>query len=290
MRKQQFFQLSFPKNVFFIFVFVSSSFNFIKAQQKEDPFSYEAVKGTMFNVLTFTASSDGGFNGAYSESVKKARDKFRFNKVTTTKRPGEEYNIVIFSFPDYFKSYDEIEYIDKDDNGRSFWMREDIFNKLVEDKSIKKRYRAPYVSFSYGASLSLPFKMRPETKEQHMKITPEFTLGGYAGPRLRLSHYSDLFLTLPVVTLGVTTIGINDNNTIKEVSSPDKDNDDGLVLGRTFSLGAVLQYEHFQMGFIMGWDKASGEIGKKWIYNDNPWYSFSIGFSFFNASTGDNKK
>ena len=139
-------------------------------------------------------------------------------------------------------------------------------------------------TFGYGTTLALPFKMRSEINEEPMRITPEITLGGFFGPRFRLNKFKSIFLTLPF-TLGVTTIGINENNTIKEGTPTPEALDDALVIGRTFSTGAVLEYKDFQMGFIVGWDKAGGDLGKQWIYNDHMWYSFSIGFAFFNRST-----
>lgn len=263
-------------------------------QDLHGPRFYEASQGTQFNIVKLSKgdSGDGGLKEKLSEEFKLSHSNFYFKVITIKDHPGKEYKIVEISFPDYKRMkrgrYKSIEtdsanssnYIDSSDNGSIFWMKETVFNELLEKQFIRKYYRRRYPSFAYGATFALPFKMRPETHGQNMKLTPEIQLGGYAGCRIRLTRHSDFSITLPTITLGVSTLGVNDNNTINENASQTDIAPDGLVLGRTVSLGAILQYNNFQMGVVMGWDKASGEIGKNWIYNDKPWYSFSIGFSF----------
>ena len=271
----------------------------IQAQNyREDlhgPLFYEANQGTQFHIIKLDTGLQGGFKETLSEEFKLAPSKFFFKKNTVKKYPGKDFKVVEISFPDYSlkkkkrkkdtASHYETPsyYINATDNGRVFWMRLDDFDELVSNKLIREYHRRRYPSFAYGGNLSIPFKMRPETGDQYMKITPEFTLGGYAGCKFRLAHHSDFSITVPVVTLGVTTIGINDNNTVVENQALAQKTPDALLLGRTFSIGLVLEYNNFQLGVITGWDKASGEVGRKWIYNDKAWYSFSIGFSFLNA-------
>ena len=180
-------------------------------------------------------------------------------------------------------------YIDVDDQDKMFWLKKDKFDKYLTQGYIKKRYQIP-VQFAYGASLSIPFKIRPETKEQNIKITPEISLGGYFGLRKRLNRYKPIYLYLPVITAGVTTIGINSNNIIDESSTTPESSEsinDGLVFARTFSVGSFIEFNSFQMGFVMGWDRPGGEVAKDWIYNDRLWYSFSIGYNFLRRN--DNK-
>ncbi len=88
-------------------------------------------------------------------------------------------------------------------------------------------------------------------------------------------------LTVPVVTLGISTMGIYANNTISDHPNSTDKTPHALVFRRTISMGLVLQYNQFQLGIITGWDKASGEVGRNWIFNDKTWYPFSIGFNFF---------
>jgi hypothetical protein len=167
-------------------------------------------------------------------------------------------------------------YVNIDDQDKMFWLKKDKFEKLLNQGYIKKRYEWP-VQVAYGANLSIPFKIRPQTDSINMKITPEISLGGFIGLRKRLNRYKPIYLYAPVITAGVTTIGINKDNVIDETNTDTKD---GLVLARTFSVGSFIEFNSFQLGFLLGWDKAGGEIAKDWIYNDRLWYSFSIGYNF----------
>ncbi len=181
-----------------------------------------------------------------------------------------------------YKKTDAI--IDVPDQGRIFLIKDTDFNSMIEKKFIRKRYYNRF-SASYGASLTVPFKIRPEIEERNMKITPELSLGGYFGLKKRINYYENHFWHIAVVTFGVTTIGINKDNVIQEVATDEIK--DGLVFARTVSFGSVLQFNDFQLGLICGFDKAGGEIGRDWIYNDKFWYSLSVGFSILNANKKD---
>lgn len=175
-------------------------------------------------------------------------------------------------------------FINSDDNNKYFWIRKDELDNYMTDDFITKSYKTPNTDISYGANISLPFKLRTETNGQNIKITPDLTLGGYLGVKWRLSHTKPFYLTAPVVSLGLATLSINDNN---NPTTPNKG--DGTVLGITGSTGLVFQLNDFQFGLMLGWDRAAGEIGKDWIYNNKTWYSFSIGYSFL-GNTKDKEK
>lgn len=176
------------------------------------------------------------------------------------------------------KIKNELDIVDIGDQNEIFWLKADRFEKYIEDGYIKKRYNRP-IQIAYGASFTVPFKIRPEVQDLNMKITPELMLGGYLGLRKRLDRYKSVYLYLPVGPAGVTTLGINSDNVISE-EQVDESVKDGLVLARTFSIGSFIEFNSFQVGVVLGWDKAGGEIGKDWVYNDRPWYSFSIGYNF----------
>ena len=173
-------------------------------------------------------------------------------------------------------------YINIDDQDKLFAIKTSDFNSLIENGYIRKRYRQNY-HIAYGATFTIPFKIRPEVNEENIRITPELTLGGFIGGRVRINKYKDHFLFLPVITAGATTININQDT----VSSEE---DDGLVLARTLSLGTILELDKFQVGIVAGWDRPGGEIAKDWIYRDRLWYSLSIGFDFFSRSAEDKSK
>lgn len=175
-------------------------------------------------------------------------------------------------------------FINSDDNDKYFWLRKDELDNYMADGFITKSYKTPNTNIAYGANISLPFKLRPETNGQNIKITPDLTLGGYLGIKWRISKTKPFYLTAPIVTLGLATLSINDNS---NTATPSKG--DGTVLGITGSTGLVFQLDDFQFGFMLGRDRAAGEIGKDWIYNNKTWYSFSIGYSFLGNNSDKNK-
>jgi hypothetical protein len=200
--------------------------------------------------------------------------------ITITKDSVDYANVPIMKYTPYKKDY-----IDVDDENKIFWIKKESFEKQLENGYIKKRYHLN-PELAYGASLSIPFKIRPSIGDINMKITPELSLGGFIGGRFRLNRFKNVFLYLPVVTAGVTTIGINTDNIISEENTTQTTTvnnaivKDGLVFARTFSVGSFIEYNSFQFGFVLGWDKGGGEVAKDWIYNDQLWYSFSIGYNF----------
>jgi hypothetical protein len=172
------------------------------------------------------------------------------------------------------------QFVNSADNQGYFWIRQDELNNLLDDKTIKKSYKFTH-NLAYGANVSLPFKLRPKVNDQNIRITPDITLTGYLGVKHRISHKDPFYITFPMVTLGLATLPITG-----ETDGSVDDKGDGMVLGVTTSTGLVFQLKDFQLGFLMGWDKAAGELGKTWIYNGKTWYSFSIGFTFL----GNNKQ
>ena len=175
-------------------------------------------------------------------------------------------------------------FVNGSDNGNYFWLDKSELDSYIADKFILKSFRIPNTKLAYGASVSLPFKLRPKIDEQNIKITPDITLGGYLGLKWRLSHSQPFYVTAPMVTLGLATLALNDNT-----SQSTTKKGDGLVLGITRSLGAVFQFNDFQFGFMYGRDTAAGELGKDWIYNNKDWFSFSIGFSFLGNKPEEKK-
>tara|TARA_R110002050_G_scaffold188455_8_gene322900 strand:+ start:1819 stop:2718 length:900 start_codon:yes stop_codon:yes gene_type:complete len=178
----------------------------------------------------------------------------------------------------------ELEYIiDRNDAFSLFAIESGQFDKHLENKELVRRYwRKPRVA--YGPSFSVPFKFRSEVNDEPLRIDPSFQLGGFIGVKWRIHKYSPVYI-LPLATLGVTNISINESTVKSDVDIPD-----GQILARTLSLGIVTQIDNFQIGVVLGWDKPGGDIGNDWVYSDRPWYSFQIGFDFLNLNSGEKDK
>ncbi|QLG46029.1 hypothetical protein [Costertonia aggregata] len=174
----------------------------------------------------------------------------------------------------WFKENDAL--VSVQDRNKIFLIESSRFDEMENKDFIFKRYVLWDWDVDYGAQLSLPFKLRPEINDDNMRITPEINLGGYVSSRLRIDRRKNRYLHLPMFSAGVSGIGINSNNKIDESTNTG----DGLVMATTFTGGVGVELDSFQLAFIIGWDKASGEIGKEWQYNGRPWYSFGVGFTF----------
>lgn len=154
---------------------------------------------------------------------------------------------------------------------------------LWKDKEVGLRYG---MDFTYGAQISVPFKLRPPVNSQPLRLTPELNLGGFIGARLRIKRYHDAYLYPFVLSAGVGTVGINENNTINENSIKG----DSQILAANASTGFVFRWKDFQLGFLTGWDWATGDLGKEWVYQGRPWYSIAIGFRFLEFEGKASKK
>ncbi len=170
-------------------------------------------------------------------------------------------------------------FITSEDNGKYFCLEQDKFDALLASNVIGKVYRRGRTGEVYGLSLMLPFKLRPATGGFNTKLTEAITIAGGFSERWRISNSRDYHADFPVVTAGLTTLDLEMGTAPSAMTSNKQ------LLGLTVSLGAVLELANFQLGFMMGIDRAPGEDGKGWIYNDKIWYSFAIGYSFLNSAT-----
>lgn len=164
------------------------------------------------------------------------------------------------------------------DQNKTFLVESIRFDELELEGFIYKEYQMSDWDVDYGAQLSLPFKLRPKLNGDNMRITPEINLGGFLSSRYRIDRRKNRYLHFPIVSAGVSGIGVNTDNVIDE----SKNTGDGLIMATTFTVGTAVELGNFQLGLIMGWDKASGAIGANWQYNGRLWYSFGIGFTFLN--------
>jgi hypothetical protein len=263
------------KNLFLtVIVLTISILSFGQSQDVEAPFYYQ-VSGLVYvynyDITTRTQQT----------TFKVPKPPLKFEIVRKEKDTSNSYYYYIIKFltitsdaitvaGSQISLTNSTQFVNSADNQDYFWIRQDELNNLLEDKTIKKSYKFTH-ELAYGANVSLPFKLRPKVNDQNIRITPD----------IRISHKDPFYITFPIVTLGLATLPITG-----ETDGSTVDKGDGMVLGVTTSTGLVFQLKDFQLGFLMGWDKAAGELGKTWIYNGKTWYSFSIGFTFL----GNNKQ
>ena len=183
---------------------------------------------------------------------------FSLDGITTTKLKGSK------------------EYINSDDNGKRFYIKTSELSKYLEDGNIEQQFKNWAPKLVTGATIATPFKFRPKIGDKNYIFTPELSLGPFIGMNFRMDKKLPIFLNT-ILSAGINSINISDNVQV------DKDEKDGLALGFYGSIGAVIQINDFQVGALYGYDFVSGEIGKNWLYNEKPWFSFSIGFNFLSS-------
>lgn len=152
------------------------------------------------------------------------------------------------------------------------------FKVLKSEKKIQDVYSLKWSHSTKIASgfMTIPFKLRPKQDSVNFTMTTDITLGAYLGVKKRISRRSNYFVVLPA-TLGLSYINVANN----ETSNVNTEGSSGIVPGWTWSSGLVFDFDGFNVGVVFGQDFASG-VGEDWLYNGNLWYSFSIGYSFFN--------
>jgi|GEM_PF-1422142 len=159
-------------------------------------------------------------------------------------------------------------------------IRKDTFEKLKLEGKIDDVY-----SLRYGATklasgfMTIPFKLRPKQDTINFNMTTDVTLGAYIGIKQRISRKQNNFIVVPF-TLGLSYINVGNSETSKVKT----EGNSSIVPGWTWSTGLVFDLNGVNIGFVLGQDFASG-VGNKWLYNKKLWYSFSIGYSFFNKSS-----
>ena len=127
-----------------------------------------------------------------------------------------------------------------------------------------------------GGQMTLPFKIRPKAETKSFRLTTDVTVGAYIGLTKQLSDKKNYRLIIPLAA-GLTFVNLNDGNTTLDQPLVEAE----VVPGLTWSTGIILQLEQYSLGLMFGKDYAS-EVGNQWNYHRRIWWSFGIGFAFFN--------
>lgn len=150
------------------------------------------------------------------------------------------------------------------------------------DSKIRKTYYTGHrnVSFTTGI-LVVPLKIRPRLDENRpFTYTTDVTLGTSFGFKTRINKFKHQYLNLAGY-FGLTSVSIDSVTT------------DGFVNQSltqpaiTLAVGTIFEVDGFQVGFVMGSDMISGEIGDNWVYNFKPWWSIGLGYQFLSGKKND---
>jgi hypothetical protein len=136
-------------------------------------------------------------------------------------------------------------------------------------------------SFTVGAATTL-IKVRPGSKDpidgvtKYSEFGNDFNFGVSAGWKIKPQRKQDLFHSF-VGGLSFSSVKVTPYTTQKYIAA------ESTQSCITFTLGYLFEFNKFQIGFFPGIDLMSGEIGRKWIYKNRPWFGLGFGYSIFRA-------
>lgn len=161
------------------------------------------------------------------------------------------------------------------DNDNFVNAKNDDIVYYVESSKLNNLHKQKTSSLVTGTMLA-PIKVRPKESKNDIdypwELSTDISLGQYLGYRFSLSKNNPYYITIPTITLGTSLLSINSSN-----SSPQADS--SKTLGITGSLGIVIDFNGFNIGFLAGKDYAPGKAGQDWIYNEKVWYSVGFGIN-----------
>jgi len=155
-----------------------------------------------------------------------------------------------------------------------YWIELSRLQELIDSGFIEKRYRTWHPMLAAG-NLLLPVKYRPAFEKNPDRITTDVSAGPALSLRFRMSPYQPIYLH-PAAFFGMTIINVTPSNRTVFTDSVG----DNIALGFTYGGGIIFEINSFQAGILFGFDIASGNESRYWIYNHRPWLSFGLGYKF----------
>ncbi|MEQ8241570.1 MAG: hypothetical protein RIA69_20320 [Cyclobacteriaceae bacterium] len=161
---------------------------------------------------------------------------------------------------------------------------ENIYFKLTETEylafaeELQKRGR-----FVVGASTTI-IKIRPGNgKDGDEAIFSEF------GNDFNIGATAGWQLTDPKKETSIALVGGLAFSSIKVTPQTTRGfiDSESTQSAITFSLGAIVEIQKFQISAFGGIDTMSGEIGRNWIYGDRLWIGLGFGYEIFKPKGSD---
>lgn len=124
--------------------------------------------------------------------------------------------------------------------------------------------------------LAIPIKIRPSLDDNPVQFAGEISVGSYIGYQTGKTSITDTerYIYAQTISLFAAPSMIKIDPTVA-----DTDNSN-LTLGFSLGLAYIVNLNDFQIGLVGGVDYISGDASKTWIYQGQPWFSFTIGFDF----------
>ena len=148
--------------------------------------------------------------------------------------------------------------------------------KSLFDRMTTRTYDKGFSTLDLAAGvLILPIKLRAGAG-QPFDFSKDVTIGTVAGPRMRISETREAYISL-LGGAGITAVSLTPENTGGKVTTA---TDRAAV---TLSLGPMFEFNRFQVGIMVGWDRISNPNQDDWRYQGKHWFSIGLGYSLLSA-------
>ncbi|HJP64331.1 MAG TPA: hypothetical protein VJ844_12880 [Mucilaginibacter sp.] len=168
--------------------------------------------------------------------------------------------------------------IDAEDFNTWLWISQSDFDTYKENY-----YGRPKAQLVFSG-ITTPFKYRFKTGDHATSIlNGDVNLGAYLGIR-KIYLNNTLGINIGGI-LGVSSLPMNssNNNSITDKSSQS-------VTGVNYGGAFVFDWQKkFQVGAVLGWDHAVGDLSKGYIYQDRMWIGVSLNFKFLDFGGSKDK-
>lgn len=167
--------------------------------------------------------------------------------------------------------------IDSQDFNSWLWISEDDYN----------HYKVSYYGYNFTyqiAAITTPLKYRfPYGTHSSSIQNGDLNLGTFGGFRIGNKTNTAGFNLGLILGINSTTMNSANNTSITDKTTSQSNT------GLNYGLAGVIDIEKkFQIGFIAGWDHATGDLAKGYIYQDRMWIGFSLNYKFLSFG-GDSK-
>ncbi len=166
-------------------------------------------------------------------------------------------------------SYHTVSFTKVKKAGDDFVAKEKQYRILATNLSEDLGQFRETIWLSHGL-LTVPFKIRTDDGS----ISPSTNLGYYIGMKKNDRRSSIVF---PLISFGLVTVSTVDVNAT----------DPSTKMGITAAIGGSYRFlkDNFQVGLVGGIDHLGGAAGDAWKYEDDFWWSLSLGFDFSKPAT-----
>jgi len=153
-------------------------------------------------------------------------------------------------------------------------IKESDFQKLKKDHYRKLQWQA------FSSAITIPFRYRPAIAETPSStLNSNFQLGIMVG--LRTIYFGKVGLSVGG-HIGGANQSQNSSNNSDIVGAESTD-----MFAFTYGAGLVADFRSkMQIGIIVGADHGTGKLGKTYVYQDHPWFAFSLNFRFLEFNSG----